>query len=223
MSLIILRGIAALSAFIIVTVGSYLGGIFLFTWAASSCELIVSNPSTDLCGRGHMAAADVGIGPFICLLLGVVAAWLALLWTSKRNWTIDLFVASPIFIVFSVITSANYISRDVIFTRNAQAILNVLLFSSGVAVVAVLQHSSKKIESKFAAVLGAAVLAFCLYAFVAIPLWYSLSFLSWKLGAGELGSLDAAAKAVGAAISLLAMIGIIWKNGHIEFDSAKPD
>jgi hypothetical protein len=208
---------------LVVGVGSYLSGLLILMAASSLFPPIVGEPSSDPRGRGLVSASDVGLGPFIYLLLGAVAAWLAWLWTDRKNWSVDLFVASPVFLVFAVLTGANYIKVDTLITRDTQAVLNVLLTSSGVAIVVILHNSMHSIKSIFFHATGKAILVFCAYAFIAIPLWYTISFLSWKLGAGELDSLDDAAKALGAAASLLTFLGLAWKDGHFKVSRISSD
>jgi uncharacterized membrane protein YbjE (DUF340 family) len=166
-------------------------------------------------GRGGPIFDDT-VGLFIPVLFGLTAGWIVWLATDRKNWSIDLLVATPIFLLAGPIASANWASADVIFTRDAQALLNILLVASGIAVAYALQKSLKRISSTFVLVLASTVLAICIFAFVAIPLWYTLSYLSAKLGAGKLDSLDAAAKAVGAAGSLLAVLGLQWKEGRLD-------
>jgi hypothetical protein len=191
----------------------------LFGWANARCSPIMGEPSTDPCGRGSTASADIfGIGFFICILLGGVGAWLVWMLTDKRNWLTDLLIGTPVFLLFAAITADNYIRRDTVFTADSQAALNFLLVASGVAVVIVLQGSLKRTASKFAFVLGTLTLGFCVFAFIATPLWYTLSFLSWKMGSGKLNSFNDAADALSGAAALLCMLGIVWKKGYLSFD-----
>lgn len=216
---LLLRLIAALATFLVITIGASLFGGELIGWASGQFPPMLDYPSTDPHGRGITDAADViGIGPFIIVLIGAVGAWLAWLWTDRRNWSVDLFAASPAFIIFAPITAANYTYEDMVFTRDAQAVLNILLVASGATVVMILQQSLRRAKSTLLIIGGSCVLAFCIYGFIAIPLWYSISFLSWKQGAGELNSLDAAAKAIAAAASLLAVAGLLWKDGQLKLN-----
>jgi len=210
-----LRGCISLIAFMIVTAASCISGMVLISFVGDLFPPQVGSPGTDPRGREITGAVDVGLGPFICILLGAIAGWLAWLWTDRRNWSLDLAVASPLFLIFAIISAANYITLDVVFSRDAQAVLNILLAATGVTVALLLQKNLTASTSTLIYVLGASLLAFCIYAFVAIPLWYSLSFLSWKMGAGELTSLDAAAKAISAAASVLSVVGLLWKDGRL--------
>jgi hypothetical protein len=217
-----LRGCVALAAFLAVTIVAFEAGTWLTFWVADWFPPHIGSPSTDPHGRATTGAIDTGLGIFICPLLGVIGGWLAWLWTDRKNWSFDLFVTSPLFVAFAIISAANYISYDTLFTRDAQAVLNLILFAAGATVVVLLQSNLSKSISLFIYILGAGVLAFTIYAFVAIPIWYSISFVSWKLGAGELNSLDSAAKAISAAASLIAVIGIIWKDGRLTTSAKLP-
>lgn len=212
---ITLRPSAVAIAFIVVTVGSYSGGLLLIDAALNEFGPQAGLGDEDPRGRGAGDVDTFGIGFFICFVLGAVGGWLAWIWTDRRNWSWDLGIASPAFLILAPVASANYISLDVIFTREAQAALNLVLAISGAVVALLLARSLTAARSFLLTVAGSTALAFCLYGFVAIPLWYSLSFLSWKQGAGELNSLDEAAKAVSAAMSLLAVLGLAWKDGKL--------
>lgn len=222
MSLILifmLRALFVLLIFALVTVAAYISGIMLTSLADGLFPPIEGQPNTDPRGRGTNSAADAGLGPSICLLLGAIGGWIAWLWTDRKQWSVDLFVATPVFLVLAMISSANYIYNDVIFTRDAQAFLNLLLLASGIATVLVLQKTVRAGLPVIVSVLAHILLMFCIFAFVAIPLWYSISFFSWKLGAGRLDSLDATVKAISAICSLLAVLGLSWKNGKLKLTS----
>lgn len=219
---IALRGTVSLIAFLVVFIASYWAGDAIIQKISEIFPPEVGSPETDPRGRGANNAADVGIGSFICIVQAAIGGWLAWLWTDKRHWSSDLAIASPIFLMLSVISSANYIHRDVIYTRDAQAVLNVMLAATGVSVVIILQKSLSTIRSVATYVLGMLLLSFCIYGFVAIPIWFSISFMSWKLGAGELSSLEATAKALGAVATLLAAAGIIWRDGRLSLSEKMP-
>lgn len=214
-----LRVLFVLLIFILVTVAAYISGVILTSLADGLFPPIEGQPSTDPRGRGVNSAADVGLGSSICLLLGAVGGWIAWLLTDRKQWSVDLFVATPIFLFLAMVSSANYIYDDVIFTRDAQAFLNLLLLASGIATVFVLQKTVRASLPVIVSVLAHLLLMFCIFAFVAIPLWYSISFFSWKLGAGKLNSLDATVKAISAICSLLAVLGLSWKNGKLKLTS----
>jgi hypothetical protein len=214
-----LRIALSIVTFVVVTLGSFIGGTMLFMHASAIFPPIEGFPSTDPSGRGIIPAAGSEIGLFPSLFVGFIGSWLAYLWTIKKHRSVDLYLATPLFIILSVISSANYISIDIILTRDAQAFLNVLLAASGATVSIILFQALSGVSIFMVRALGSLLILFCLYAFVAVPVWYSISYLSWKFGAGSLDSLDATAKAIGAMSSILLVIGVQWKDGKISVQS----
>jgi len=210
------RCLASLLVFWIVVLGSTYYGARLVEMIGHAFPPLNGEPSIDPRGRGDVHAADVvGIGAYIGILLGAIGGWLAWLWTDKKYRSVDLAVASPLFLIFAAVSAGNYTHFDVLFTRDAQAVLNILLAATGVTVIATLQRTLQKCSSLLIYTLGSCVLVFGIYAFVAIPLFYSLSFLSWKLGAGEFDSMESAAKAISAAASVISVVGLQWKHGWL--------
>ncbi len=216
---IAMRIAVAFVAFLLVTLWAVFGGSHLIDLADRIFPALVGYPSTDPHGRGTMDAADAGIGLFLFLLLGLVGGWLGWLATDRRNWSLDLFISAPIFLLFAAVAGANYLHFDQLFTRDAQAVLNILLVASGASVVFILQKSTERIRSMFLRVLAACLLSLTIYAFVVIPLWYSIDFVTWKLHAGKIESAESLAKTLGAVGSLLAAVGLTWKGGALSFGS----
>ena len=197
---------------------SFFGGIILAFFTYDLFPPDIGSPSTDLRGRGEQGSADViGINVFASLIFGFVGAWISVLLTDRENWKLDLLFSAPIFLIFSIVCCANYFAQDQLITRDAQAALNLPLAVSGLTVSIFLQKSLLKTQLMIIRFSGMILLAISYFAFVAIPLWYTLSYLSWKFGAGELESLDTAAKAVGAVASIIAVLGVKWKNGSMRF------
>ena len=195
---------------------------FLLSGFAKSFFSPLGIGDADPRGRGEIIyGGDIGV--VIPVMFGAAAGWIAWLASDRKNWSVDLLIAAPIFLFSGPIAAANWASDDGIFTRDAQALLNIFLVASGIAVAYTLQVSLRGVKSNFILVLASSLLAICLFAVVAIPLWYTLSYLSTKLGAGRLDSLDSAAKAIGAASSILMVLGLQWKDGRLTLPRRKND
>jgi len=211
---VVLRVLSAITVSILFFVSSYLLGAALHMASIGWFPADIGNPSTDPHGRGIEDSADLfGVGPLIIVLFSAIAGWLTWLTTFRANRTMEFWICSTVFSVFSVITIANYIRMDTIFTRDAQAVLNLFLVASTASLLAISEPYISRIGSVFFSVLARFLQALAMYTFLAAPIWYTISFLSWKIGAGELKSLDEAAKAVAGAASLMGTAGLTWKNG----------
>jgi hypothetical protein len=174
---------------------------------------MVGSPGADPHGRGEPGAVDIfGLGAsFITIIMALMGGWIASILSHSEIRTFDNIASACIFLALSGITVANYASVDILITRDAQALMNVLLACAGATLVAAFQATLMERSSKLLLMLGSALLALFIYAFVAIPLWFTFSYVSWKTGAGKLDSLETAAKMISAAASILTVAGLAWK------------
>ncbi|MFS2179552.1 hypothetical protein ACCC98_26995 [Rhizobium pisi] len=204
---------AFVGGFVLTLVFSILEWIVIFRVSNGLFPPIVGDPSLDPGGRGVIGAvAILGIGGyFAAILSALVGGWIAFVISERENWTFDNIASACIYLVFSGITAANYSNQDGLITRDAQALMNILLACAGATLVPALQSILIKARSRLWLMLGSSLLALFIYAFIATPLWFTFSYTSWKLGNGELDSLEGAAKMIGAAASILTSAGLAWK------------
>lgn len=205
----------ALAAFFLLPLIIWALGAHL--WNIAYISPMQGFPGDDPHGRGTEAAIDfLGVGLFVMIFLSAIGAALAVLATFRENWNSEFVITSLAFLLFAGVTLANYMSMDVVFTRDSQAILNVLLVGSAVGVIVLIQKYIAKIKIVSVYVVAVFILFLSAFAFVALPAWYTISFVSWRLNAGELKSLDDIAKAIGGIGSLLAVLGLQWKSGLLQ-------
>ena len=187
-----------------------------YIWDVAYINPILGSPSTDPHGRGVEGAVDVfNIGLFVVVLLSALGAALAVLATYRENWNSEFVITCLAFLIFSGVTLANYMSLDAVLTRDTQAILNVLLLGTAVSVIVLLQKHVTKIKILALYIIAVFGLFLAMYAFVATPGWYTISYLAWRLGAGELKNLEEVANAIGGIGSILAVLGLQWKSGFL--------
>jgi hypothetical protein len=189
----------------------------LYIWDVAYIDPVLGSPSTDPHGRGVEGAVDLfNIGLFVVVLLSALGAVLAVLATYRENWNAEFVITSLAFLIFSGVTVANYMSIDTVLTRDTQAILNVLLLGTAVSVIVLVQKYLTKIKILALYIIAIFGLFLAMYAFVATPGWYTISYLSWRLGAGELKDLEQVANAIGGIGSVLAVLGLQWKSGILQ-------
>lgn len=204
-----------IGAFVFLTVLIWVLGVLVYSLA--DIAPVIGSPSVDPHGRGKEGAVDfLGVGPFIVVFLGAIGACLVVLATFEENRTWEFYLTSLGFLIFSAVTAANYTRFDAIFTRDSQAILNIFLVGTAISVIAMFQVHLSKVKILALNIIAMFILFLMAYAFVALPGWYTISYLSWRLGAGELESLDSAAKAVGGMGSILGILGLQWKSGVLQ-------
>lgn len=209
---IIARIILAIIVFILIIFTSIFFGSYVFSYILDQYPPIVGEPSTDPHGRGASGAVDVlNLGPLILIVMGAAGSWISILLTYREYRTVDLIFYSISFLPLSIIAYANYVNLDVVITRDSQSMLNIALILCGITTSMYLYKSLRTMDTKILKNMLTIIFALFVYLFVVIPMWYTISFLSWKIGAGEIKSLDGAAKVLGAAIGIATTIGILRK------------
>jgi hypothetical protein len=207
----ILRLLVSFFAFFCFPIFFYFVGYGMYFWVA---DVVPIGPAGT--ARGDEGAIDVfGIGPFIIIILSFAASVLTYAATFRENWTLSFVTKSLLFLVFSIVSTANYAHGDLILGKEPQAILNIAMIGVSIGIVFIIQKYVSRCKDEVAYFSFLFLLLLIVYAFIAVPMWYTISFLSWKLGAGSLASLDSSAKALGAVASLVAVFGLEWKSGRL--------
>lgn len=206
-----LRMLVAIIVFFCLLAFFYFAGFWLYGQVID--HVPIGEAGTE---RGEEAAIDVfGIGPLINVILSFAGSVLAYAATFRDNWTWPFALKSLLFLVFASVSAANYADADVILGKEPQAVLNIAMIGVSVGVVFVMQKYISQCKDEALYYTFLFILFLIVYAFIAVPMWYTLAFLSWSIGAGSLKSLDGAAKVFGAVLSIVAVLGVEWKAGRL--------